>query len=309
VGALGGAAALAAPVVGMLVKPPQADPRDFRVVSVTHTLSRTAGFTTKLRVEGVDVGARQAGPSAEAHRVAETIDARIGTMARSRRAVDAGVVTAQSVEASPERRAQRLDLDDGLAEAAPPNIVVRGKLDSPATRLRDKPYLTAFAYGGTGLIVPHYPGTRVVQLNHDGDPRNAVVAGCVWEEGSEPKSRAGDWWLTLPTKVTPATEGEGVAPEPTGKVSSDLVDATGARVLNVLGFELTVGEDLMPGVGARPDTPAAGVLTVRTKKGNASISIDADGNITISTEKEIRLSGEKVVMAVKSGVEVRKGTP
>ncbi|WP_157180651.1 hypothetical protein [Protofrankia coriariae] len=47
---------------------------------------------------------------------------------------------------------------------------------------------------------------------------------------------------------------------------------------------------------------------MKTKKGNASISIDADGNITISTDKEIRLNGEKVVMTVKSGVEVNKGT-
>ncbi|ONH34497.1 hypothetical protein [Protofrankia sp. BMG5.30] len=308
VGAIGGAAALAAPIVGLLAPPTQAKPRDFRVVSVTHTLGRTTGFTTKLRVEGVGAAAKQPGPTAEAHRVAETIDARIGTMARSRRAVDAGIVTAQSVAASERRHAQRLDLDDGLAQAAPPNVAVRGRLDSPATRLTDKPYVTPFAYGGTGLVVPHYPGTRVVQLNHDGDPRNAVVAGCVWDEGTEPSSQAGDWWLTLPTNVAPATDGDDVTPAPDGRVASDLVDARGARVVNVLGFELTVGEDSMPNVGKRPDTPAAGVLTVKTKKGNASISIDADGNITISTDKEIRLNGEKVVMTVKSGVEVNKGT-
>ena len=307
VGGLGGAAALAAPVVGLLTRPRQADPRDFRVVSVTHTLGRAAAFTTRLRVEGT--GARPPGPTAEAHRVAETIDARIGTMARSRRAVDAGVVTGQSVEKSAQRHAQRLDLDDGLAEAAPPNVVVRGALDSPATALKNKPYLTPFAYGGTGLVIPHYPGTRVVQVNHDGDPRNAVVAGCVWDEDTEPASRPGDWWLTLPTKVEPATEGTAVAPAPKGRVASDLVDAQGARVVNVLGFELTVGEDLMPRVGSRPDAPATGVLTVRAKNGNASISIDTDGNITIATDKEIRLSGDKVVMTVKSGVEVKKGTP
>ncbi|HEX5543347.1 MAG TPA: hypothetical protein VFX60_17635 [Micromonospora sp.] len=308
VGALGGAAALAAPVVGLLAPPSQAKPRDFRVVSVRHTLGRIAGFTTKLRVEGVNAAAKQSGPTAEAHRVAETIDARIGTMARSRRSVDAGVITAQSVAASAQRHAQRLDLDDGLAQAAPPNVVVRGKLDSPATHLTDKPYVTPFAYGGTGLVVPHYPGTRVVHLNHDGDPRNAVVAGCVWDEGSEPESQAGDWWLTLPTNVAPATDGQGIVPAPDGKVASDLVDAKGARVINVLGFELTVGEASMPDVGTRPDTPTPGVLTVKTKKGNASISIDAEGNITISTDKEIRLSGEKVVMTVKTGVEVKKGT-
>jgi hypothetical protein len=309
VGALGGAAALAAPVVGLLAPPTQAKPRDFRVVSVTHTLGRVAGFTTRLRVEGVGAAAKFPGPAAEAHRVAETIDARIGTMARSRRAVDAGIVTAQSVAPSVERHAQRLDLDDGLARAAPPNVVVRGKLDSPATRLTDKPYLTPFAYRGTGLVVPHYPGTRVVQLNHEGEPRNAVVAGCVWDEGAEPKSRLGDWWLTLPTNVAPATDGTAAAPKPKEKVASDLVDAGGARVVNVLGFELTVGDGSMPDIGTRPDPPAAGVLTLRTKQGNASISIDTDGNITISTDKEIRLNGEKVVMTVKTGVEVKKGTP
>ncbi|MFF4911225.1 hypothetical protein ACFY2T_40900 [Streptomyces sp. NPDC001260] len=305
-GALGAAGALAAPVVGLLTGPDPVDPRPFRVVSVRHTLGRTTGFTTRLRVEGVGAGPKQPGPRGEAQRVAETIDSRIGTMARSHRAIDAGIVTAQSVKGGTGKHAQRVDLDDGLAESVPPNVVVRGPLDKAVTQLADKPYLTPFAYGGTGLVVPHYPGTRVVQLNHDGDPRNAVVAGCVWPEGTEPESHPGDWWLTLPTRVTPAESGNDVEPQPTGAVASDLVNAVGGRVINVLGFEITVGEAEMPEVGKRPDDPAAGVLTIRSGQGNASISIDADGNITISTDKEIRLTGEKVVLNVKNGVEVKK---
>lgn len=307
-GALGAVGSLAAPVVDLVRGAATVPPRDFRVVALSHTLARTTGFTTKLRVEGVDGGPAAPAPLGEAQRVAETIDARIGTMARSRRAVDAGVVTAQAVKPGGERHAQRLDLDDGLAEAAPPNLAVRGALDTPATHLADKPYLTPFAYGGTGLVVPHYPGTRVLQLNHDGDPRNAVVAGCVWPEGSEPESRQGDWWLTLPTKVMPADAGTGVTPAPTGPVASDLVNAAGGRVINVLGLEITVGESLMPAVGKRPDDPPAGVVTVRAAAGNASISIDSTGTITIATDKEIRLSGSKVVMSVTQGVEIEKRT-
>jgi len=303
-GLLGPVGVLAAPVAGLIAGASEVKPRDFRVVSVTHVLGRSIGFTTRLRVEGVGKGPDQAGPHGEAHRVAEDIDARLSRVARSRRAVDVGVVTSQSLTASADRHPQRLDLDDGLAERPPPNIAVTGSLADPATALVDKPYLTPFAYGATGLVVPHYPGTRVVHLNHEGDPRNAVVAGCVWPQGSEPDSQPGDWWLTLPTGVSPAKSGTSATPKPQGSVSSDLVNASGGRVLNVLGFEITVGKSLMPDVGKRPDDPAAEVLLIRSDNGKASISIDKDGNVTISTEKEIRFSAKKVVMDVQDGVEV-----
>jgi hypothetical protein len=91
-------------------------------------------------------------------------------------------------------------------------------------------------------------------------------------------------------------------------VASDLIDADGARVVNVLGFEISVGEALMPKVGKRPDVPKPGVLTISSTNGKASISIDTDGNIAISTDKEIRLSGDKVVMSVRNGVEIEKKT-
>ncbi len=308
-GALGALGALAAPVVGLLTGAATISPRDFRVLSVSHVLGRTTGFSTTLRVEGVDGGPRQPGPAHEANRVAESIDARIGAVGQARRPIDVGIVTGQSVieaETPGVAPAQRLGLDSGLAEAPPPNLVVRGELDSPRTHLVDKPYLTPFAFGGTGLVIPHYPGTRVVQLNHAGDQRNAVVAGCVWPEDTEPVSQLGDWWLTLPTQVSPADSGKNVTPAPSGPVASDLINADGGRVINVKGFEITVGQSLMPTVGGRPDDAAPGTLTIRSAGGNASISIDTHGNVSISTDKEIRFSGQKVVMSVSDGVEIEK---
>ena len=83
-GKLGPVGVLAAPIVGLaLGTSPATPPRDFRVVGVTHTLGRSAGFTTRLRVEAVKTSARPAA-GGEAHRVAEDIDARLQTVARSR---------------------------------------------------------------------------------------------------------------------------------------------------------------------------------------------------------------------------------
>ncbi len=53
--------------------------------------------------------------------------------------------------------AQTLVLDEGLAETPAPNVQPAQPAETPA-RLADKPYLTPYAFGGTGLVVPHYPG-------------------------------------------------------------------------------------------------------------------------------------------------------
>jgi len=300
VGGLGAAAVLAAPVAALATVIAAPAKRPFRVVAVTHTLGRAVGFCTRLRVE-TGSGPSEAGSIA--HQVAEDIDTRLTTLARSRGPIDVGVVVAQSVAADEDRHAQRLDVDDGLADRPPPNVVVTAPQADPVTKLVDKPYLTPFAYGRTGLVVPHYPGTRVLQVNYGGDPRNAVVAGCVWAQDTEPASTAGDWWLSLPTGVVASGSGT-AAPEPSGAVSSDLITGSGDRVVNVRGFELTIGHALMPEVGARPQDPAPEVLTIRSAKGNAAISIDAEGNVSISTQKEIRFTADKIVMTAPSGVEV-----
>jgi hypothetical protein len=315
------AAASALGAVGVLVEPFTAlglggtppTPRPFRVLGVTHQLGRSVGFTTTLRVERKEPRTSQAGDAAqtsEAHRLAEELDARARRLASARRPMDVGLVNRQSTsvtrDAGTTIQPQRVQVRSGLADAPAPNVPVHADLSANPTQLVDKPYLTPFAFGGTGLVVPHYPGVRVLHLNYGNDIRNAVVAGCLWKDGEEPESKPGDWWLTLPTGVT-ATESSNdpaAEPAPSGKVSSDLIDARGVRDIAVRALHIGIGEQKMPSVGSRPPDATVDELVITSEKGNAKIRIDASGNIEISTDADITFTAHKVTFDVQTSVEV-----
>lgn len=318
-----GAAASAIGALGVLVEPftalakngPAPAPRPFRVLGVTHQLGRAAGFTTTLRVERKEpcpAAAGDAAQTSEAHRLAEVLDARARQLASARRPLDVGLVNRQSTSQEDDGamtiRPQRLQLRSGLRDAPAPNVpVLADPADSP-TQLVDKPYLTPFAFGGTGLVIPHYPGARVLHLNYGNDIRNAVVAGCLWEDGEEPESQPGDWWLTLPTGVT-ATQSSGdpaAEPAPSGKVSSDLIDGRGVRNIAVRALHIGIGKKHMPAVGSRPPDATVDELVITSEMGNAKIRLGADGNIEISTDGDITFAANKVTFNVHASVDVQK---
>lgn len=292
------------------------------VVGLRHRLNRADGFVTELTLGPVpDAGAATV-PAADEHarstdparRVASRLDG-AGTPGH---AIGVGLVGEQRTEAGgTAEHAQRLTLHEGLAPSGEPVRAVRADLAEVPTELRDKPYLTPFAFGSTGLVVPHYPGTRVVAVHPDGLAAEALVAGSVWDEGDEPESEPGDWWLSLPTRVTEATSAsdpQSVA-APEGPASHDLIDGAGGRAIHVAGFTITVGEDLMPDVGVRPDGATVDELTIRHASGNAAITIDSSGNVTIRTDKDLTLEagqkvtvkGQQVDLVTGSTVEVKQG--
>lgn len=204
-------------------------------------------------------------------------------------------------------RPQRLQVRSGLRDAPAPNVPIRAEPLPTPTQLVDKPYLTPFAFGGTGLVIPHYPGVRVLHLNYGNDERNAVVAGCVWKDGQEPASHPGDWWLTLPTGVTTAESSNDPAAvsTPSGKVSSDLIDGRGVRTIGVRALHIGIGQQKMPDVGSRPPDATVDELVITSEKGNAKIRFDADGNIEISTSADIKFTARKVTFDVEQSVEVQ----
>jgi hypothetical protein len=294
---------MAAPIVSAVIGA-TTTPTDFRVTGVAHQLAPATGFITRLTVVAVGSGPARPGSTGEAHRTAQEIDERIHALARNRRVIDVGRVSGQSVDSGGSRHAQRLEVRSGLARTEPPNLPVRAAVGRDATILSDKPYLTPFAFGGTGLVIPHYPGTRVLHLNHEGDVHNAVVAGALWSEGEEPRSQAGDWWLTLPIGVSPTGEGRVDTPRPSGKVTSDLTDAQGHRSIRVRGFEITVGQSNLPNVGERLTGASDDELTIRGAGGNAAITIAANGAITIRTDQDLRIEAKKITMQTQQGVDV-----
>ena len=61
--------------------------------------------------------------------------------------------------------------------------------------------MTPLAFGGYGLVLPRYPGARVLLADAGGGGRDVVDLGGVWESGARAAGRAGDWWLVLPIGV------------------------------------------------------------------------------------------------------------
>lgn len=283
-------------------------PREFRVVGVAHALGPEIGFTTTLRVDAVRAGPARPSATGEEHGIAERLDRRIALSSRTRRTIEVGLVTRQSTDAAEPWHAQRLGLRSGLDPAAlAPNLPVSAAIADPPARLVDKPYLTPFAFGRTGLVVPHYPGTRVLHLDYDGEPHSAVVAGALWDAGSEPASQPGDWWLSLPIGVEPAEEGDEPQASPSGKISSDLTDAAGKRTVRVRGFEITVGSAHLPDVGQRLTGAADDTLVIKGAAGNARIEIASNGAITLATDEQLTIRAKKIVLQGTDGVEASRG--
>jgi hypothetical protein len=304
-------------VAGIAETAAAGDPQPYRVESVRHRLSLTEGFVTRLRVRSQPAGGAPEETEAdashggdEAARLAALMEARSRRAALERRTTEVGLVARQTIESKEvdgrDVPAQRLVVHEGLVDAPPPNLAV---LAGPATTpvvVVDKPYLTPFAFGNAGLVVPHYPGMRVLAAHYLENLQNAVVLGAVWPEGQEPKSELGDWWLCLPTGITAAesTERPADVTAPGGPGSHDLIDAEGARAIHVLGFRITVGKGHMPDIGVRPDPPPQNQLVIEHEQANAKIRIDGQGNIELSTDKDITLTANKIVMNVDDAVEI-----
>ncbi|TMV00044.1 hypothetical protein [Streptomyces sp. DASNCL29] len=298
---------------------PSANLEDYGVVGFHHRLSPSEAFVTRLTVERrveddrPAVGPRS-GSGDEATRFAAALAEQRRRTALERRAHEVGLVRGQDV--APAFRdghdvaAQTLAVDEGLADAPSPNVPSRADPATTPTRLVDKPYLSPYAFGGTGLVVPHYPGMRVVSLHYREECQNAVVAGALWENGSAPRSHLGDWWLSLPTNLAgTADEGESAenpaaARRPSGPASHDLINGLGNRVIQVRGLRISIGEALMKHAGSRPDDAASEHVVIEHAAANARISIDSAGTIEISTDGDLTLAANKITLRTKTTVEV-----
>jgi hypothetical protein len=169
---------------------------------------------------------------------------------------------------------------DGLPGAA-------GRVEINETRhgeLREVPYTSPSAWGSYGLVLPRYPGTRVVLVNAGGGPDDLVDVGAVWRRDEGPKAEPGDYWLVLPVGLTDREdilESDGKASE--GFASHDLVDYQGTRIIETQRFVIRVHETPV-GPSDRPkpgDAPENSILIESKGTGSAQILLEADGSITI----------------------------
>ncbi|MFD0746370.1 hypothetical protein ACFQ1L_34425 [Phytohabitans flavus] len=276
-------AAIAGPLLGPLLPSLPgaefADPRLLYVDSVSHRFGRTTSFVTTVsgvEVETATAEAMYDPPPPAGPEKGETGGARGGDNAvRAARAVQSGVREALSRVHLAEAGEVRLvtSSGDGSADEPPrhtatvwrgladpdghPNRLARLPVVRTSPDIRQRvPHVTPFAWGSTGLVVPRYPGTRVLLAHGKGDQDDPVDLGALWESGTGPDAEPGDWWLILPVGVPAEQRGslaDSAKPEPhTGPVTQDLIDADGNRVIEVGELTIRVTRDALASAGTRP---------------------------------------------------------
>ncbi len=296
---------LAAPFVPSLGLEGLENPATAYVSSVEHRLGRTTGFSTTVAAVEVnpdsawDVYTPSGSDPAPAQRQAPAgAGAALGDAVR--RLVREVLSEVRRADVGEIREATT---DPQTAEPPPQTMTVwRGLLpadgrDNGARRLdveRKKPtplegvaYTTPFAWSNCGLVLPRYPGARVMLAHRNGQAGDPVELGCLWETGAAPRSKDGDWWLILPTEVKKRATFADADKPPVykGNAADDLIDADGNRVIEVGELTIRVGKKALNQAGSRPErTKTAESVTIEHADGKASLVIKAGGAVEITGE-------------------------
>jgi hypothetical protein len=294
------------------------------VNSVDHRLGRTSGFVTTVtgvKVPdslGDDVWDQNAPINASDVQNAGANQGRSATGQANATAALQGL--AQNVAAlshHPEVAEVRAVTVTGTGATEPPaqtERVWRGLTppDGRANQVRRLPvrrhepqaidgvaYASPFAWGKVGLVLPRYPGTRVLLAHRNGEGADPVDIGAIWESGHGPETQAGDWWLILPVGVaqsdrTSIADAETPPTEHTGSVTSDLIDADGNRVIEVGELAVRVTRNSLTQAGSRPARSSVqDGLTIEHVDGGAKLTIDSNGKITIHANQGLEIVADQ----------------
>ena len=306
------------------------NPVKLYVATVEHRLGRTSGFSTTLTgIELADptrpwdchspVSGRRPETSSPAVSNPETeaahaVRALTRTTLDNKSFPDVGEVRQVTTSGTSEPPAQTLTVWRGLAPGdGHPNQARRLPVERPSpAAARGVAYATPFAWGKCGLVLPRYPGTRVLLTQRNGSADDPIDVGALWESGHGPDSEAGDWWLILPVDVPPAQRvaiPDTVTPEEhNARATNDLIDADGNRVIEVGELTIRVGRDSLGNAGERPERgDEQDGITIEHADGNARIVIKQNGTIVIEAGKDIELkapAGDIKIDAVNVKVKV-----
>ncbi|WP_157813778.1 hypothetical protein [Sinorhizobium meliloti] len=307
------------------------------VASVSHRIEPNAGFMTT--VTGVEVET-SGGRSTSIWDVPS--GAPVKASSRGARSLDDGTPEG-ALSNSVSQAVERALADYSLAEAAEvastvpasggdssllplaSNLIV-GVSDQPSHMRRSAinglyrngdggvmfsvPYVSPFAWGPFGLVLPRYPGTRVMLLPAHGEAEDAVDIGALWhgpadDNAARPSNaEPGDWWLKLPAKVEMKGPADVVAapisPPPDALATNDLTDANGNRIIEVGQLVIRVGKEALKKGSERPAADnRAEAIVIEQKDGGALITIEADGKITIKAKNvAVEVSGTMDVKKV-----------
>ncbi|MGN6110709.1 MAG: hypothetical protein ACTHU0_36740 [Kofleriaceae bacterium] len=297
-------------------------PATMYVTSVSHRLSRTEGFVTTLAGIGIQPGKEwdpvpEPGSPGASPPAATPHDELAGAMqdlvkAMQPEGLGVGEVRAAKASGTGEPPGQTVDVWVGLTgNDGKPSRARRLAVDRDRkARQNGVPTVSPFAWGKCGLVVPRYPGTRVVLAHAGNAPDDAVELGALWESGHGPDARPGDWWLILPASVASNLRSsigdEDIPREPTGSATHDLIDADGERTIEVGRLTVRVKPNKLPPPGVRPDpvSDSAERVTIEHESGSR-IVIKEDGDIVITSSKDLTLSTKNTLTLEADDVKVK----
>lgn len=313
------ASPLAASPEGLPIAPDWKQAMELYVATVNHRIERDSGFITILT--GVEVETTGGRPTS----IWDVPSSGPGTPARTApRPHDDGTpegALSTSVQGTVERTLQyRMPAQVGEVVAAmagsgagpdhlplstevivnpadpdgTPRLSALGEIfrSNPSTTA-DIAYASPFAWGPFGLVVPRYPGTRVMLVHPRGDREDPVDVGALWhgkpgDDAARPvQALAEDWWLSLPAGVEPADKSEAMAgpvlPPSDALATNDLIDSEGNRIIEVGRLLIRVGDKALGRAGDRPATNGAPdrAIVIEQMDGEASITMEQDGTVTI----------------------------
>ncbi len=280
------------------------------VDSVTHTYRSRTGFTTEAAgvlvtdnsqpPQQTKTATSRVSSATPAGESAAAIQSKFGSL-MNRASLDIAEVRSFAHVASPPLPGQSSQVIYGLGPRGEHNNALR-QVDvdrKSGNQMGGVAYLTPFAWGPFGQVLPRYPGTRVLLGSRGGASDDTVDLGALWwsGEGSDnPGPRdvePGDYWLLLPIEPDriPSSGTEAITPGARG-ASHDLTNIEGQRVLQVSGLTvrigaITTGDDPIARPKASEDAVA---IEVETTSGSAKFVIKPNGDIEMTSGGKLKLS-------------------
>ena len=300
------------------------------VAAVKHTLSRASGYLTVVTAvvlganeDGWDrpttpVTAAQArGTSAQSAsqpdaggKLSKAIERQVAERVATLELAEVGEVRAFHAAAdTPQTNPQRLLLWQGTTPATDgkPAGAVRLPVERRTPLIKgDVPYATHFAWRKCGLVLPRYPGMRVLSVHRHGSPDEPIEIGALWSGSDGPNAHPGDYWLSLPVGVPESQRAQvddGTVTTPhAGAVTNDLIDADGHRVISVANLRVRIGKPALDPAGHRPDpAPDDTLLSVEHSDGTTLLRIDSSGAVSVVAKGPLHLKGDGITLDAGTG--------
>lgn len=275
------------------------NPFDFRVHSLIHEFSMTAGYICKGKAykPSADDNCRRRESALSLHsaiKISDDMTKKIRSEQFRRPTLEIGKVKTYE----PEKHLGTLYYTQ-RRERTETQPSIRTDVDANEKQLfPNKPIASSFAWHKCGMVVPVYPGMKAV-LNHNLNlPNDVLVSGFIWAEQPEitpPKNREGDWWLCLPIDFDTSKP-----PSDSTKAVNDLIANNGKRMIEVKGLKITVGNDKLIDVGNRPAEGEDDEFLIEHKSGT-TFKITSDGALAIEAES-ISIKGD---ITIEGNVEIK----